>query len=142
MTVNLKIDRSERTNGRRTEEKIIASIDLSDWHFYPEQEEDFNTATENLIRKVAAEAMRNVLTEFPPAIEFSAGGASIMVDINFGSNQNDGWIYFRASIEEMIDDLIERSHRDTMTGGDEAKTELANCLLRCASKLKEAADQP
>lgn len=106
MSVDLKIDLGESTNGARTEEGVLATIDFSDWYFCPEQDGDFNRAAEELIRKAAAEAVRNVLQSDPPAVAFETDGANVMVDINFGSNWNDGRIWFIASIEEMVDDLI------------------------------------
>ena len=139
MTVDLKIDLRESTNGARDKQGVLATIDFSDWHFYPGETAGFNEMLESLIRTTISEAVRNSLQSYPPNIEFETDGASVIVSINLGSNWNDGWIYFNAAIEEMIDDLIERSHRNQMEGGDDAKTELAQCLLRCAAKLKTAA---
>ena len=54
MTIKLKIDLSEGTNGGGTEgdpssvDDVLATIDFSDWHFYPQQDDDFNQALENV----------------------------------------------------------------------------------------------
>jgi hypothetical protein len=138
MNIALKIDLSESTNGARTEEGVLATIDFSDWYFYPEQDDDFNRAVEKLIRKTAAEAVRNVLQSDPPAVGFEIDGASVMVDINFGSSWNDGRIWFIASIDEMIDDYLWCTNPNDMDGGDEARTELAKTLRDCAAKLEAA----
>jgi len=137
---NLKIDLSEDTNGARDEQGVLNTIDFSDWYFDFASDE-LRTALTNILRKEIAEAFRNTVQSDPPDIEFVSDGASIYVSINIGSNWNDGRIWFTASIEEMIDEYIERTHRDEMDGGDDAKLALAKCLRACAVKLEKAAKE-
>lgn len=138
MTVDLKIDLREYSNGRTSLRDILDTLDFSDWHLYDQQDEEFRQATERLICKVMSEAFRNVLQSQPPTIAFESDGKNMTVSINLGSSWNDGWLYFISNIEEMIDDFIETSDPGQMAGGDEARTELEQCLLRCASKLNAA----
>jgi hypothetical protein len=141
MGIDLKIDLE--VNGAIDLQGVLDTINFPDWRFYPEQDEKFkktiNEAIENVIRESFSEAFRNVLTAYPPTIAFDSNGESILVSVNLGSSRNDGWIYFRAQVEEVIDDLIEDSRQ--MEGGDEAKTSLAQCLRLCALKLETAAKE-
>src|SRR5262245_7307621 len=132
--INLMIDTSEETNGGRTAEEIIETIDFSDWNFYPTENEELKTALSNIIRSEIAEGFRNTLRSDPPEIEFRDG--NISVKINVGSNWNDGNVYFAASLTEMVDDFIEFA--DLCDDANEAKLSLANRLRICAEKLEQA----
>lgn len=117
--------------GQKDLESVLDSIDFSGWHFHDDKTID------DLIRNCVSESWRNSLPSNMPEIVF--GTTSILVSIDYGSSMNDGVFYFNADIEEMIDELIVFSHRSQMAGGDELKTDLAQCLSRCATKLQTAA---
>jgi hypothetical protein len=138
MSVNLKIELSEYTNGNKEEKEILDGIDFSDWHFYPSEDKNLMLALQDAVRKEMAESIRNTLQSDPPTIEFHNDGTKLWVTINVGADRNDGNVWFVASINEMIADFIERTHRGWMDGGDEAKADLAKCLRACASNLDRA----
>lgn len=146
--VDLKIDLSEGANGfvgeregvggPRDEQAVLGTIDFSNWYFCPERSTELMAVLETVIRKSTAEAFRNVLQSDPPHVVFE--GDDVSVTINVGSYWNDGRVWFVASIGEMIDEYIEHTDCAQMTGGHEAKLELAKCLRSCALKLETAAE--
>ena len=136
--IDLKIDRSDDTNGGRTEDEVLRTIDFADWDFRPEENAPLRKALADAVRSEVAEAIRNTWKWDPPKIEFVSDGENIFVTMNIGSNWNDGHIWWIASIGDMIDDYLYCTNPDDMDGSDEARIELAKTLRASAAKLEAA----
>lgn len=125
--IDMEIIINNKFNHGNTPEQVLNTIDFSEWTFAID--------IESMVHKAVAEAFRNTLAEAPPAIEFASDGTSIDLSLQCGSNWNDGVIYFRAKISDMIGNFIANTDPADMDGGLDARTALAKCLRDCANKL-------
>ena len=126
--IDMEIIINNRFNYGRTPKQVLNTIDFSEWIF----------DVEKAVQKAVSEAFRNALAQEPPGVEFDSDGVSVILSLQCGSSWNDGAIFFKASIPDMIANFIANTDPADMDGGLEARAALAKCLHDCASKLGAA----